>query len=504
MPLEIYLVNILIAAALGAGTNELAIVAILRYILPRKKGEIARRIRDLVATDLLSPEKLRQKIDEPQSGLLLQRCIDQALAEFLARDLPSPRELLGERGDRLDALSARLREALLDEFTRRANDPAFTDEVVRPFLEERWRTLKGRTPDSLLGGRADGLPERLEEWLASLERSATLRETVRAALDGWLEGKLARSESPADFLSPGLIAAAGDLAASQAPFIMRSLTDALRDDALQEAMTGAVMNAIRGQLESQGVLGGIKGAFIGAMRIHRDVEGVCARLPDTLYHNLHRPENRAAFVSRLREAAGTLLGRRLDAGRNTPALRARAVELLLDRVWREKNFRRLAAGAAGVARRILAESVEDTLRDIGCADECARAALDEAARRVCRAARSDAARELLGARFDEFAADWSARPVGRLERFVSPETRAEIARAAADEALALLRRRLAEIVEESGIWDIVTTSIEGYDDREIGDLVRQLARSELRWITVLGGVIGAAVGLAQTAVQGLA
>ncbi|MCC8165305.1 MAG: DUF445 family protein [Planctomycetes bacterium] len=52
------------------------------------------------------------------------------------------------------------------------------------------------------------------------------------------------------------------------------------------------------------------------------------------------------------------------------------------------------------------------------------------------------------------------------------------------------------------MWDIITTSIENYDDKQIADLVQTLARSELRWVTVLGGVIGAVVGIFQTVLQG--
>lgn len=493
-----YLANILIAAALGAGTNELAIIAILRHILPRKKGEIARRIRDLVATDLLSPEKLLQKLDDPIMGELLRRHLDQALADLLKRDLPPPEELLREHRAEFGALAARLRDSLLDELAARAGSPGFARDVVRPFLAERWRELGARTPRSLLtAARAESLPARAEEWVASLENSPALRDAARGALDGWLAGKLARSESPADFLSPGLAAAAEELAAAQAPLLMRHVTDALREPTIQEAITGAIMNAIRQQLDGQGVLGGIKGAFVSAMRVQDDIRGVCRRLPDTLYHNLHRRENYGAFESLLREAVRKMLRQRFASDLNAPESRERIVGLIMDRVWREKNFRRLAANAAAFVRSALEKSLEESLGDLG-GDAAMDGILDEAAERVRRMLAAPATRELLAARFDEFLAGWMARPLGRLDRFVSPETRSALAEAAAGEALQLLRLRLADIVEESGMWDIVTASIEGYDDREIGDMVRQLARSELRWVTILGGVIGGVVGLLQS------
>ncbi|MCC8165307.1 MAG: DUF445 domain-containing protein, partial [Planctomycetes bacterium] len=80
-PATAYLMNAAIAALLGAGTNELAIITIVRYILPRKKGEIARRIQHLVSTDLLSPDKMQAKIDDPAVGTVMEKNIDAALRD---------------------------------------------------------------------------------------------------------------------------------------------------------------------------------------------------------------------------------------------------------------------------------------------------------------------------------------------------------------------------------------------------------------------------------------
>ena len=500
MPATAYIVNMLVAAALGAGTNELAIIAILRYILPRKKGEIARRIRDIVATDLISPDKMREKLDEPQVGELLRRHIDNALADLLARDLPAPEALLAGHRREVGALLARLRDTLLDEFARGVSAPAFSDAVLRPFLEERWRVLRLRTPRSFIPGRADDLPPAVAKWIVSLEGSEPLRAAVRTALDGWLAGKLERSHSPADFLSPAIMEAAEEMAVAQAPVLVKQLTDALRDDTLQQTVADAMMAAIGQQLQGQGVLGGIKGALVGAMRIRDDVRGICRRLPDILYQNFHRPENRAAFESVLRSAVRRVLRHRLDDDMKSPAARGRLVDMLLERAWREKYFRRLGDGAAAAVAGALDRSVEETFRSLG-VDAASDAGLDALTARCRRMLMSDATRLLLAGQFDELAAAWMGRPLGRLERFVTVAGRERLAAVAAGEVRLMLRSRLAEFAEESGVWDIVVSSIEAYDNRQLADLVQHLARSELRWVTALGGVIGAVVGLAQTFMQ---
>ncbi|MCC8109908.1 MAG: DUF445 family protein, partial [Planctomycetes bacterium] len=130
------------------------------------------------------------------------------------------------------------------------------------------------------------------------------------------------------------------------------------------------------------------------------------------------------------------------------------------------------------------------------------AVVAELTARLRRVLASRSTRDLLASQFDQAAAAWRRQPLGRLDRFVDDESRRRLAYTIAREGRAMLRERLSDFAEEAGMWDIITTSIENYDDKQIADLVQTLARSELRWVTVLGGVIGAVVGILQTVLQG--
>lgn len=201
--LQTYLFNAAVAAALGAGTNELAIIAILRYILPRKKRQLAARIRDIVAGDLISPDKMRQKLDDPQVSDMLRKNVGQALEELLDRDLATPALLAGEHLSHMDEMAAHLRDSLLDELARHCRAPDFTRSVVRPFLAERWDVLKNRAPRSFLSRTNIDPQAHAMEWFASLERSERLRRILRQGLDAWLADRLRRADSLAALLSPG-------------------------------------------------------------------------------------------------------------------------------------------------------------------------------------------------------------------------------------------------------------------------------------------------------------
>ncbi|MCD8349473.1 MAG: DUF445 domain-containing protein [Planctomycetaceae bacterium] len=497
MDLRAYLINAAIAAALGAGTNELAIVAILRYVLPRKKSEIARRIRDLIATDLISPEKMRQKLDEPGVGRLLEQNIDDAFASLLARDLPEPDALLAEHRESFEQMLDGAIASLLDEFSCRVADPAFPATVVRPFLAERWAALRGRTPRSLMTARADELPGFIASWITSLAGSEQLRASVRKSLDRWLAKRIDAALSASDLLSPGLVTAAEELAVSQAPAIIGQLMDILREPGVQNTIADGIMESIRSQLRGQGVMGGIKGVFVSAMNIRRDIDGICRRLPDALEASFNQPANHDRLASALRFAVRKGLSRGLDQDLRSPEKRAALVALALDGLWREAAFAKAADKAERFVEGALGQSLEETLRTLG-AEESLDAILDETTARVQRILMHPATRSLAADQLRELVAAWRQRPLGRLDRFIGDATRRRISTAATREAMDLIRGRLEEFTEKSGLWDIVVSSIEEYDDKQLSDMIRQLARSELRWITVLGGCIGAVVGLLQT------
>ena len=495
-----YCVNAAVAAALGAGTNELAIIAILRYILPRKKSEIARRVRDIIANDLMSPDKMRDKLDDPQITDLLYKTIDQTIRDFLERDLPAPSALLANHMNEVDALATRLRDSLLGEFAGRCNAPDFATAVITPFLAERWHVLRHRSPASLLSGRAEQLADFIQQWAASLEHSASLKRNLRCALDGWLAARLERADSMADLLPPDIMAAVEELVAAQTPAIVEQIADALREPKVRDAIFAAIMAAINEQLRNQGVLGDIKGALVSAMGIEDDVRGICRRLPDTLRNNLGGDDSREHFALLLKGAARHSLRQPLAADLRRPDKRRAFADMIVERLWTADAFSEMAGKVRVLVEEAMRRSIQETVIKLG-VEASGDALLDEAAMRCRRILASGATMKLLAEQFDELLGAWKAKPLGRLGRFVNSESRNRAAEVAAGEVREMLRLRLGSIAEEAGVWDIVTDSIESYDNKQIAHMVIQLARSELRWVTVLGGVIGAIVGVAQTFFQ---
>ena len=54
-----------------------------------------------------------------------------------------------------------------------------------------------------------------------------------------------------------------------------------------------------------------------------------------------------------------------------------------------------------------------------------------------------------------------------------------------------------DFTRNSGIWDTVVDSIISLDNREMERMTRRIANRELKWVTVLGGLIGLVIGVIQ-------
>lgn len=90
--------------------------------------------------------------------------------------------------------------------------------------------------------------------------------------------------------------------------------------------------------------------------------------------------------------------------------------------------------------------------------------------------------------------------VGRVGAAFDGELRKTIAKVCAMQIHSYLSRNLPRIVDETGVWSIIYESIMALDEEKMEFLTRQIANRELRGITIWGGVIGAAVGVATSVV----
>ncbi len=92
----------------------------------------------------------------------------------------------------------------------------------------------------------------------------------------------------------------------------------------------------------------------------------------------------------------------------------------------------------------------------------------------------------------------ATRPIGRLNRIVDPSARAYLASRCANAFAEYLGQNLPALMQQLKIWDVIQESVAGFDMKKIEGVTRRVINSELRGVTLWGGVIGLIVGISQS------
>ena len=88
-PLVLACIEGAVGFAIGAGTNDLAIRWIFHTVFAKKKRAIAEAVQRVISNELMTPEKVAQRLTEPSAQSALKSSFADYIDEFCARDLPA-------------------------------------------------------------------------------------------------------------------------------------------------------------------------------------------------------------------------------------------------------------------------------------------------------------------------------------------------------------------------------------------------------------------------------
>ena len=486
-----------LGAFIGYFTNALAIRSLFRPleprwytlgwqgVIPKNRARLADNVAKVVGEDLLYREYLLTQIERPA----LQDSLRQLLAARLGR-------LLAETPASIMAWLP-------------------PDEVER-LVERGLKLLAGwsRTEASL--GSKQALLQVLEQQVRGVRLHEVVGEQVVAEIAGRINGVLAREETRAD-LAAALTVQAQAFLDRDAPLqevVPDELREALRQGLRQEIpallqrlatwlssaehideVSSRLFEALTDYAEREGGLRGLVGGM-GLRLFGERIEAVVAeRLPVMAREYLASAETResverhlfAGVDALLKKPLGALLGEegrplaakvgRVAAAWMTSArIRSQVQSLLLD------QYRRRRQDSLG---ELLPDAAWEDLRRRLLALMCLQ---DE-----------QVASWGLGKRLSGFMASAEASAAG------ARSLREWLALSAADEAALvvwsqgqateLLRREVPVLLDELDIARMVREQVMAFDLARIEYLVRSLVADQLRYIELLGAVLGAIVGL---------
>ncbi len=490
-----------VGACIGAVTNELAIRWIFRYIMPRKKNDMALAIREVLSGDLMSPERLRAKFQEEKFRQVLKDNIRQYLDELANRDLPSPRAMLPEKA--AGALEQVLATLPAEEIRGFIQHDKFASEILKPFLNRLLEEALKKSPRELLPETIDSALSQLPATIGRMLEAPSVREKLARIATDLLYPSLTSSEPLHKLLPPE----AGDLVSSAVkeavPHLRGSLEELLKDEKVQKKLSAFIRGSIKDHFKvkpEDSLLGRGKKILIdGAMDffdMDTEVDEFCRALPDRIKGEMN--PGHPAFKQFTDDLAKTILN---SPPRKMLVIRDRKhLETTLSGLLQQLPTDTLGVAIAKIVKDALSRAanaeIKTLLRFTG-AGGFGADTVEKMTDKIKQILLSEESAKVIESGCRDFAVRFIDRPIGRPEKLLTPQTRTDLTDFLETAAIETLSERLEDFTRNSGIWDTVVDSIVSLDDKQMEIMARRIANRELKWVTVLGGIIGFIIGILQ-------
>jgi len=511
--LRVWVIPPLIGAVIGYFTNWLAIKMLFRPfqelrflslrvpftpgLLPRERERIASSIGRTVSAELLTESAVKKRLAEPDIRAALMKAVVEGLDSLLAMRAAAALPTRGSLSGPLGRLVASSWETVVASDAFKA---ALEAAVRRALVEAESLPLSRFV--------SPGKAEELAALVLAPPNVASLRSRAGAWIESIYEagGALGREAAPPlvppEALEPVLAALVEGLYRAALPAVESFLAEPG-----VKSILGRYANEIVGR--AIGRLNLFQRLIVGAAQYERRIaEGMPETVADmtaAAMAFLRGPDMparaSAAAAAALRKAAAEPLRSSIARLLSREAARS-ALDAAIDAL--AESGPSIAARAAAIAAARSDASLASLVKAAGLpSEEIASRAADAASRALAGSGEGAEAGRILASILGAFAGGLEAslgerslaQAIG-----IGNQSRDELAAYLADEALALVSREAGRIVAGLDVGRIVADRINELDLAEVERIVVDVAGRELYWITVLGGVLGGAIGILQSLV----
>ncbi|MFZ2635982.1 MAG: DUF445 family protein [Rectinemataceae bacterium] len=571
----------LIGGVIGLFTNWLAIKMLFRPlkeirvlgikmpftpgILPRERERIADSVGEIVAKELLTPDALETRFQDPILKEKLSATIDQGLEHFFAEDsgkLLSGGVKAAERDTTQESPTDPLGEALRSAFRAVSSTAAFRDALAQVLRASTGRVFDMRLGDVLDPPAARAMAIRISEGAGLTETTERLDRIVDAWYDTSAQGSHAQGPRsapliPAAALEPLIDPVAKALYTAAIPVLEDFIADpglkkdlekkaneiikravgrlgpvqrlivaaANYEDAIAKTMpetiadlSGTISSLLRDPGMSDRVSAAFRSRFLASRAADSDASDSDASDSNASNTDRNTADSAAdSAVSGTASGTSTADGVRWEITGERSG--AKGLEALISR---ESLKIALAASLKGLASSseataLAAEAKVRALADRRIGDLAAgsedlvRALADKAAEGISKAFAGEGKGEgkgeaLFAGMIELFRVELSnglhGVAVGETLGFTE-EKRKALSTELASRAVALVSGQAGRIIEAIDIGTMVVTKINALDMLEAERIILRVVDKELYWITVLGGILGAIIGVIQSLLYAL-
>lgn len=483
--------NSVFGAAIGAITNEFAIRVIFRCIIPKKKKVLAASVQKVVAEELMASDKIRARLSDPQVTKMALENISVYLDKFFSKEQPSTRDLLIKFNLNVaDFVNESIR-IVLAEIDRHLQNETFVEKAVKPFVRKEMQTLALLSPKSLVPDLVSKAEKSLPKMVDRLMHSGEFRSNFIGVITPALKQMLL-SERPVRRILPDTLASdLKEFLFEKTPAILLHIAAILRDR--RSDVESFVLDAYNDAKRATWVPD-----FFIDLTLEDNVKEFAASIPDKLsdfatstkVHKVRPYIHRFVDDFMSRPVCDIIPDVHEDKLHHS-------IDRLCARFITDEVTNRVAVASGNFVTGFFDRTLASTVVEWGIPYDEERI-VDAVTVKLMSIMKSSETKKQAENHLRKIVEVNLDRKIGKLKSIISSDTIQNIAVLLTDEIIEVFQERFDHLIEEAGMWDIISKSIISYDDKEIERLIREIANRELIWVTVVGGIIGAAIGLGQT------
>lgn len=513
-----YLLPPLLGALIGYVTNYIAIRMLFRPlkpwriagvrvpmtpgIIPAKRGELARKMGEMVGEHLLTAADVGNALEKEGIRRELRSAVTEKLGRFLDRDLGPLESLIPDRFRR------RFRE-FVDLLRWKAGKLVF-DYLESESFEKNFRDYLQREGDQLLARdlssyltpeRYRELQDHLDGKLSGFLASPAVAEAVGNFVDRKTEGLIASDRPLRELLPADLYELLLTQLEREMPPLVEKFGGMLYDPDFRVRMVDKGRLAIDSFLDSLGGLAGLLSGFVNLDKIYDKIPEFLDKAGDEVAAWLKEEKTQQQLAEMLRERVDKLLDRSLSSYlENLPYekvagvrrfIREQAITVVQSRRATETVLGLVEGGIDQIKDRSFDSLLHDALPEGG-----VEKFREQLADKLLALLRSQQARQALETVLQEQSEEWIyRRALGLLSARMPADLRAELEAGLCQAVEDVLKKEAPRLVETLNVRRMVEEKVNGLDVLEVEGLLMGIMKEQFKYINLFGALLGFFIGM---------
>lgn len=512
-----YLLPPVLGALIGYVTNYIAIRMLFRPlrawrilgirvpltpgIIPAKRGELARKMGEMVGDHLLTAADVGRTLDRESIQIELRQTVTAKLGTLLDRPMGSLASLIPEHfSSRFSEIVSLTQNKIAKLICDYLASEAF-EVQLRSFVQEQGKHWLQRDLDSFL------TPERNHSWQQHLDErySQFFQSSAAATLVGnYVDRKtdqLLASQRPLrDHLPAELVDALLLQLEKELPPLIEKFGGMFQDPKFRRQLVKKGQKAIDSFLDSLGGMAGLLSGFIDLKKLYGKIPEFLDKAGDEIAIWLKQEETQQRLAQIVRERSDLLLERSLSSY---------VQNISEDNVASARQFIKQQAVAKFQSRStidsalVLTESAVDRIRqrpftellEAVLPEQGIDKGLDSLTSRLLQTLRSEQMGHVVQTVLTEQSNLWIyQKPLGLLSSRLPGDLRQEMEASACRLIEEMLKKEAPRLVETLNVRRMVEDKVNRLNLLQVEDLLMGVMKEQFKYINLFGAVLGFFIG----------